>query len=96
MAQAKKKTTTRKTIAKKPVKKTVAKRSATPVRARQVATVGHADPEAKSLVAWVVLGLVAVAFVMWILTDYKNLQDNFNNVDEGSSHTPAVRKNPQP
>lgn len=87
MAQAKKKTTARKTTAKKPVK-----RAASPARTRRVSATGHADDQAKTLVAWAVLGLVVVAFAMWILTDYKNMQENFNNVDEGSSNVPVLQK----
>ncbi len=86
MAQAKKKTV-KKSTAKKPVKRT-----APVARTRRVVGTGHADHEAKSLVAWAVLGLVVVAFAMWILSDYKALQENFNNVNEGSSSTPAVQK----
>lgn len=90
MAQAKKKSAAKKTTAKKPVK-----RASSPARSRRVAATGHADDHAKSLVAWAVLGLVVVAFAMWILSDYKNMQENFNNVNEGSSMTNHVHKQHQ-
>ncbi len=73
-----------------PKKTTAKKRSAKSTKAKTTKKPVHSTHNAKSAVAWAVLGLVAITFTLWILQQNSDLLDTYNEVDVTESAAPRA------
>lgn len=96
MPQAKKKPAPKKpvaakTTAKKPV---AAKRTTSaPTKKTAVAVAAKNTSNASSALAWALLGIVVIAFAVWLLSQYTSSTDAYNSIDEtNSAAAPAASK----